>query len=61
VLAAASGGSVTGLAVLAANDDANGTLQSQGQFTATAGTTYRIWVDGYSLGRGNVQLNWTQF
>jgi hypothetical protein len=58
VLAVATGGAITGLTTVAANDDANGTLQSQVQFGATAGTVYRIWVDGFALNRGNVQLNW---
>jgi secreted trypsin-like serine protease len=60
VLASATGAAITGLTLVASNDDANGTLQSQITFAATAGTTYRIWIDGFGGGRGNIQLNWNQ-
>ncbi|HEY0637505.1 MAG TPA: serine protease [Pseudonocardiaceae bacterium] len=59
VLAAASGSFITGLTLVASNDDTNGTLQSQIDFTATGGTTYYLWVDGFGCGRGSIQLNWS--
>ncbi|OLF12576.1 S1 family serine peptidase [Actinophytocola xanthii] len=60
VLAAAANESGVELTATAFNDDANGTLQSQIEFTASAGTTYWIWVDGYNVHRGTVQLAWSQ-
>jgi secreted trypsin-like serine protease len=60
VLASATGGAITGLTLVASNDDANATLQSQIDFAATAGTVYQIWVDGFGGARGNIQLNWVQ-
>jgi hypothetical protein len=45
LLAVYTGTSVGNLTVVATNDDANGTLQSQVTFTASSGTTYRIAVD----------------
>ncbi len=48
------------LTVVGENDDAgNGNLTSRVQFTATAGVTYRIAVDGYGGEAGAVVLNWT--
>jgi hypothetical protein len=47
---------VTALIAVASNDDANGTLQSQVGFTAAAGTTYRIAVDGYDGVTGRVSI-----
>src|SRR5207248_9187787 len=46
LLAAYTGSSVSALTTIASNDDASGT-QSRITFTAAAGTTYRIAVDGY--------------
>ncbi|UGS36169.1 trypsin-like serine protease [Capillimicrobium parvum] len=58
-LAVYAGSAITGLVQLAANDDINGSRQSRVAFTATAGTEYRIAVDGFSNARGNVALQWT--
>jgi hypothetical protein len=55
-----TGSAVTALIQVAANDDANGTLQSQVTFTATAGTTYRVAVDGYNGATGTVKVAATQ-
>jgi subtilisin family serine protease len=49
-----SGSSVSGLSQLASNDDSCG-LQSEVSFTAGAGTTYRIAVDGWNNGGGAKQ------
>jgi hypothetical protein len=59
LLAAYTGTSVGGLTVRASNDDASG-LQSRISFSATAGVTYRIAVDGYNGASGSVTLNWSQ-
>ena len=55
-----TGAAVNALTLIAANDDILGgnTLESQVTFTATAGTVYRIAVDGYGGGSGNVVLRW---
>ena len=60
LLGAYTGTAVNALTLIAGNDDILGgnTLESQVTFTATAGTVYRIAVDGYSGGSGNVVLNW---
>jgi hypothetical protein len=47
VLAVYTGNAVNALAPIASNDDACGSGQSRVSFAATAGTTYRIAVDGY--------------
>ncbi len=52
-----TGGSVSGLTEVASNDDANGGKQSKVDFAATAGTTYRIAVDGYGAATGNIALH----
>ncbi len=57
LLAVYTGGAVNGLALVAANDDNAGSLQSAVTFTAAAGTTYRIAVDGFGAASGNVVLN----
>ena len=57
-LAAYTGGSVGGLAVMAYNDDAGETGQSEIQFSVVGGTTYRIAVGGWSTSEGNITLNW---
>jgi len=56
-----TGSSVGSLTVVATNDDISlNYLQSQVTFTAVAGTTYRIAVDGYDGDIGMVTLNWAQ-
>lgn len=59
LLAAYTGSAVNALTVRASNDDASG-LQSRISFAATAGTVYRIAVDGYNGVSGSVTLNWSQ-
>ena len=59
VLAAYTGTTITGLTQLASNDQFNGTNQSKITFNATAGTTYRIAVDGFGSTTGNIGLQWT--
>jgi Ca2+-binding RTX toxin-like protein len=57
-LAVYTGSAVNSLSAIASNDD-SGSLQSAVTFTATAGTTYQIAVDGYigSIGSFNLNLN----
>ena len=55
-----TGNNVAALALVAANDDTNGTLQSKLSFNATAGTTYRILVDGFAAAHGSFSLQWAQ-
>lgn len=54
-----TGSSVSTTTVVAQNDDdpAGGTLTSAVTFTATAGTTYYIAVDGYNAATGTVVVN----
>jgi hypothetical protein len=58
-------GSLGGLTQVAANDDAvaNQVFTSRVEFAATAGTTYRIAVDGYDYGAGAdtgaIVVNWS--
>jgi hypothetical protein len=59
VVAAYTGTTITGLTQLASNDQFNGTDQSKITFAATAGTTYRIAVDGFGSTTGSVGLQWT--
>ncbi|MCA1633855.1 MAG: NF038122 family metalloprotease [Acidobacteria bacterium] len=56
-----TGASVGGLSLVIANDDVqNGVIRtSTVTFTATAGTTYRIAVDGWHGETGQIKLNWT--
>ena len=61
-----TGSSVSTLSLVAGNDDISGSVyQSRVTFTATAGTTYKITVDGYhsnahgTTATGSVQLNWS--
>nr|MDJ0869539.1 hypothetical protein [Myxococcota bacterium] len=56
-LTVATGVVVSNLAVLAQNDDARGTLQSEIVLHAVAGTTYQIAVDGYLSATGSIALN----
>lgn len=58
-LAVYEGPGVRRLAEVASNDDGAGLLQSQVEFAAAAGTTYRIAVDGFQGAEGNVVLNYT--
>jgi hypothetical protein len=58
-VAAYTGTSITGLTQLASNDQFNGSNQSKITFDATAGTTYRIAVDGFGSTTGTVGLQWT--
>ena len=58
VLAVYTGSGVRQLSEIASNDDSAGLLQSGVQFTATAGTTYHIAVDGFSGAEGNIVLNY---
>jgi hypothetical protein len=53
-----TGSSVSALTPVAFNDDANGTLQSEVEFFAVAGTTYRIRVDGYGFDYGQFRLSY---
>jgi hypothetical protein len=54
-----TGTSVSALTTVASNDDdpAGGTTTSKVTFAATAGTTYRIAVDGYGGASGSLTLN----
>ena len=56
VLAVYTGNAVHDLTLVAANDDALDT-QSQVLFPVTAGTTYRIAVDGYGADTGDILLH----
>lgn len=59
VLGIYTGNAVDALTVVAANDDAAGTLKSVVELDAVAGTTYHIAVDGFGGGAGPVVLRWT--
>src|SRR5205085_989663 len=59
VVAVYTGSSLTGLTEIASADDAPGRSTSALTFTAVAGTTYRIAVDGYSGASGDVVLGWS--
>lgn len=62
LLAVYTGTSVSGLTLIARNDDADNANQiytSSVQFIAAAGTTYQIAVDGYAGSQGNTVLNWS--
>jgi len=59
VLAVYTGSGVGRLSEIASNDDSSGLLQSQVEFAAAAGTTYRIAVDGFQGAEGNIVLNYT--
>jgi hypothetical protein len=60
LLAVYTGSSVGSLTSVVSNDDCCGGRQSQVTFTATAGTTYQIAVDGYNAATGSVTLHWSQ-
>jgi len=55
LLAVYTGGAVNSLTEVASNNDDNG-LQSKVSFTANAGTTYQIAVDGFGAAAGNINL-----
>lgn len=61
VLAVYTGNVVTTVTAIAKNDDAAppALLTSSVTFTATAGTTYKIAVDGWNGDAGSITLNWT--
>jgi len=54
-----TGASVSGLTLLASNDDAGGVVTSAVTFNAVAGTTYRFAVDGYNAASGSISLGLT--
>lgn len=56
LLAVYTGSSVSQLTTVTSNDDTGATLQSAVSFTATAGTTYYIAVDGYNGATGSIVL-----
>ena len=59
VLAAYRGSTVSALTRVAANDDiGSGVYQSRIKFTAYAGTTYMVAVDGHNAASGSVKLTW---
>lgn len=58
LLSAYTGTSVIALTFVAGNDDSC-SFQSSITFTATAGTTYRIAVDGFDGASGTVVFNWS--
>ena len=60
ILATYTGNAVNGLAPVpsGSNDDVDGGVQSRVTFSATAGTTYRIAVDGFDAEVGAVKLAW---
>jgi hypothetical protein len=54
-----TGTAVNALTTLASNDDiASGNTASRVTLTATAGTTYRISVDGWNARQGSITLHW---
>jgi subtilisin len=57
LLAVYRGGAVNSLTEVASNDDVDGGLQSKVSFTANAGTTYQIAVDGLVGQAGNISLH----
>ena len=57
VLAVYTGSAVNSLTSVSCNDDFNGAQTSQVQFTAQAGTLYRVQLGGYDAEGGNGVLN----
>ena len=53
-----TGSSVGGLTTITASDNADGKTTSSVRFEATAGTTYRMAIDGKAAATGNASLNW---
>jgi len=58
VLAVYTGSAIASLATVAANDDGGGSGSSALSFTAVAGTTYMLAVDGKAGARGTASLSW---
>jgi kumamolisin len=58
LLAIYRGNSVSGLTQTASNDDYATGVTSSVSFTATAGTSYHIAVDGFSGATGSITLHW---
>ncbi len=58
VLASYTGGAVSVLTQVAANDDAGGSYQSEVDFAVSAGVTYQIAVDGYGGASGPITLDY---
>lgn len=59
LLSVYTGTAVNALTSRASNDDANGGTQSSVSLSVTAGTVYRIAVDGYAGRSGSITLGWT--
>ncbi len=59
-LAVYTGARVAALTLIAANDDNGRSCQSMVGFSAVAGTTYAIAVDGYDGAFGSIALKWTE-
>ena len=57
ILGVYTGSSVSSLTQVAADDDSGGNLTSKVTFTAVAGTTYQIAVDGFNGASGNITLD----
>lgn len=55
-----TGTAVSGLSMVASDDQSGGNNTSRVNFSATSGFTYRIAVDGYFSSRGNIRLNLSQ-
>ena len=51
-----TGSAISNLVLVASNDDARGTLQSEVAFEAVAGTDYQITVDGLNGDSGEIVL-----
>lgn len=59
LLAVYTGASPSNLAAVASDEDSGGSLTSQLQFNALAGTTYAIALDSFSVPAGYFVLGWT--
>jgi hypothetical protein len=59
LLAVYTGGAVTSLSLIAQNNDTLSGTTSAVSFTAVAGTTYHIAVDGVAAAWGTIQLMWS--
>jgi hypothetical protein len=59
LLAVYTGNSIYGLSLVASDDDSGSGVLSQVSFSAVAGTTYDIAVDGFSGANGSITLNWS--
>lgn len=57
-LAVYTGEAVDELEEVASNDDYINRVESQVEFFAEAGVSYKIAIDGYNASMGNIQLNW---